>query len=174
MVRDVAPAIGTALGGPAAGIGVKFLADKLLGKPGASPAEVAAALQDMPANLQVELKKLDLEFKAHAADVGLDLEKLEVQRQQIAAQDRDSARTMQIQTRSWMPGVLSGVAVIGFLGSLGVAFFIDLPDKRMNLVMFLLGVLTALVKDVYAFTFGTNADSQRKTEMLHQQFMETP
>ena len=45
IVGTVAPALATALGGPLAGVAVKAIADKVLGKPAATEADVAAAIE---------------------------------------------------------------------------------------------------------------------------------
>lgn len=90
----------------------------------------------------------------------------QIKMEEIAQAGIASARAMQTATKSKLPPFLASSAVGGFLVCLLIAFFFDLPDKRMNLVMFLLGILTGLVKDVYGFYFGSSADSQRKTEIM--------
>ena len=66
-------------------------------------------------------------------------------------------------------GHAAAASLVAFVTAIPVGFFYNLPDKRLSRVTYLLGVLTMLVQDVYAFTFGSSADSQRNTEMLHEQ-----
>lgn len=62
VLKTAAPAIATALGGPAAGIGVKFLADKFLGNPDATEEEVYQALEQAKPEDMVKLRELDNHF----------------------------------------------------------------------------------------------------------------
>lgn len=69
ILRAVAPAIATALGGPLAGAAVSFLSSKL----GVDPAVVEQTVAGMtPADL-VKMKELDLDFQKFMADNGIKL-----------------------------------------------------------------------------------------------------
>jgi hypothetical protein len=86
LVRGVAPALATALGGPLAGAAVSFLASKL----GVDPAVVQQTVAGMgPADL-VKMKELDLQFQAAMAENGIkiDLAQAEVNKVEAASTDR--------------------------------------------------------------------------------------
>ena len=57
IVKSIAPAVGSLIGGPLAGIAVSWLGEKLLGNSGTKPAELIAALKD-PAII-VKLQELE-------------------------------------------------------------------------------------------------------------------
>jgi hypothetical protein len=76
-VRNVAPTIGTALGGPLAGTAVKLLADKFLGKQDATEAEVAAAIQGATSEQLIKLKEIDTEFKKFVMQISIEEKKIE-------------------------------------------------------------------------------------------------
>lgn len=166
LVLDMAPALGTALLGPAGGIATKFLADKLLGKPGASESEIAAAVKDMTPEMQIQLKQLELDFKKHAADVGLDLERLQLQQDQVAAADRADARAMQVEMRSWVPPTLAMLVTAGFFGILGVMLFYGLQQSSSQPLLIMLGSLGTAWTTIMAFYFGSSKGSADKTAIL--------
>lgn len=63
VVKVVAPAIATALGGPAAGLAVASLSSLLLGKSGGSTDEIAAAITNASPETLVKLRELDLQLQ---------------------------------------------------------------------------------------------------------------
>lgn len=70
ILKTVAPALATAIGGPLAGAAVSFLASKL----GVDPAVVEQTVAGMgPADL-VKLKQMDLDFKIEMAKIGISLD----------------------------------------------------------------------------------------------------
>jgi len=110
--------------------------------------EQVAALKTAEANLKIKLRELD------------------IKESEIQAADRDSARKMQIQNRSWIPAVLTILTVGGFfwllVGSAQGSFTLEGSD----IMMLLLGVLARETAGVYAYWFGSSSGSAQKTEML--------
>lgn len=86
----------------------------------------------------------------------------------IAEKDRESARSMQIQTRSWMPAVLSVLACATFGFCIYMVGFRSLPDTGHDALLILLGAVTVVFKDVYGYWLGSSAGSDRKTELMAQ------
>lgn len=149
IVKTVAPKLGTALGGPMAGIATKFIADKLLGNQDASEDEIAAAITGAtPADLQ----------KLREADQQYEIEVLRIQ-----AADRDSARKI-ADKRPQI--VLSGVYSIGYFGLIFglMAGWLALPDKGQagTLMAGLVGILTAAQSNIIQFWFGSSSGSKDK------------
>lgn len=163
VVGTVAPTIATALGGPLAGLAVKAIGGVFGLGEGATEADVAAKLAGAtPADL-LALKKADQEFDLEIRRLGVDLER-------IAAGDRDSARQMQRETRSWAVPVLASVVVSGFIASsiavLG-GYVEGLKDPLIAaLVGSVLGNITAATMLVLNFYFGTTASSRTKDEAI--------
>jgi hypothetical protein len=156
----LAPTAATLLGGPLAGLAVSAIGDALglkdstkekiveVLQSGSMTPEQIAAIKTAEANLKIKLKELDIKAE------------------EIAAQDRDSARKMQIQNRSWIPAVLTVLTVGGFfwllIGSAQGSFTLEGSD----IMMLLLGVLARETAGVYAYWFGSSSGSAQKTEML--------
>lgn len=163
IVRTVAPTAATMLGGPLAGMAVKALGDKLLGNPNATEAEVqAAVIGASPADL-VKMKEIDADLKKSLSDAGVKLE-------QIAADDRNSARQLEVQTKSYTPSILSycilGASTLAFLG---VVFGkVTLPTDPQTAVIYG-SVLTFLVtesKAILGYWFGSSSGSQNKDDTI--------
>ena len=112
LVNMVAPGVG-----PLAASGVSFLL-KALGVAEDLPdeqkkAEVERALASGNPDILLALKKADQEFAQAMA-------KLEVDLEELAVRDRESARKMKIETRDWVPGALTVMLTAGFFGMLAL------------------------------------------------------
>jgi hypothetical protein len=121
---------------------------------------VTTALQKDP-QAAVALQKAEDDFKVQMAQLQVNLDDLTVQ-------DRSSARQMQVQTRSWMPGVLAAGAVGMLAGCIYLVAFRTLPPSGHDAVILLLGTVVGMCKDVYGYVFGSSAGSDRKTELMAQ------
>lgn len=163
VVGTVAPTIATALGGPLAGLAVKAIGGVFGLGDGVSESDVAAKIAGAtPADL-LALKAADQTF-------AVDMRKLDVDLERIAATDRDSARQMQRETRSWAVPVLASVVVAGFIAAsvavLG-GWVEGLKDPLIAaLVGSVLGNITAATMLVLNFYFGTTASSRTKDETI--------
>lgn len=114
-----ASALATAFGGPLAGEAVKFVGNKILGKPDASPEEVKQALQGLSGDQIVQLKKLDLDFRAHLAEMGINLQIERIKAdsanlQSVNATMQTEAKADHWPTYTWRPfiGFVFGVMVM--------------------------------------------------------------
>ncbi len=116
-LKLLAPTAATLLGGPLAGMAVKFLADKV-GAPEGTADAVTSAIQGMSETPEgrIKLAAIDAELKEHAIDAGVHLEDL--QAQTIAAVNT----TIQAETKaehwpsySWRPfcGFVFGAMFLG-------------------------------------------------------------
>lgn len=162
VIRTVAPTVATALGGPLAGVAVRALGEKLLGKPDASEDEIAqAVLAASPADL-ARIKEAEFEFQREMAALDVDLAR-------IAAEDRASARQRQIEAKDKMPAVIAAFAIVGFFGLLALIAFVELPPNSQAPLNVMLGALGALISQIGQFFYGSSTDSRRKTVMLGEQ-----
>lgn len=162
LVRSIAPAIATALGGPLAGLAVNAIGAAVLGRDDASETEIAAALQGAKPEDLLKLKEADNAFRLKMQELGVDLER-------IAAQDRDSARTREATVGGMTCPVLAFAIVGGFLVLVGwlVSNGVSKIDAAsMGLVGTLVGYVSAKAEQVVAYYFGSSAGSARKTEQL--------
>lgn len=159
VLKNVAPAIATALGGPAAGIATKFLGNALLGDENADPEAILEAAQS-PENL-VKLKQIDADFKVKMAEAGIKLEK-------VHAEDRAGARAMAIAKGQWPQIILSTVYVLSF--SMAMYFTLtaegEFSDAQLAIIGPLIGILSYGLAQIMNFWFGSSSGSKEKTAIM--------
>jgi TPR repeat protein len=161
---SVAPALATALGGPLAGAAVKTLASQFLGKADATEDEVAEAVSKASTQELIQLKTIDTEFQKAMAQAGIDFEK-------IAAEDRNSARSREIQTHdSWTPRILATVVIGGFMACVYAVLGGHVADLKDPLITGLIGTMigytSAKADQVISYYFGSSASSKAKDETI--------
>lgn len=88
VLSTVAPTIATALGGPLAGAGVKFITDKFLGNPNATETDIAQAILSASPQDLAKLKELDNQFELEMRNQGIEFAKVEVE-SRLNAQKRE-------------------------------------------------------------------------------------
>lgn len=152
-LKTIAPTAATLLGGPLAGMAVKFLADKI-GVPEATQETVAQALQNMQETPEgrVKLAEIDSDLRKHAIDSGIDLEKLAVQNaSDINETMRAEAAAEHWPSYTWRPAIGFAVAIdlvasviIVLIAYTGVMFF-HIDPNVLSYLPALLGAMAALV-----------------------------
>lgn len=106
----------------------------------------------------------ELKFKTSLAQL-----QLETLRTQVA--DTQSARAMQMQTRSVWPGILTLVITAGFYGILWIVIAYGLPktsEAGGEAILLLLGSLTTGFSMVLTFWFGSSMGSQQKDQLIYR------
>jgi hypothetical protein len=156
-LKQIAPTIATALGGPLAGLAVDAISKAI----GIDPKDVQSTIDQgkLSAEQIGAIKQAELAMAARAQELGLDFEK-------IAVDDRKSAREMQSATQSWIPGLMAIAVTLGFFGIL-VGLMTD-HFKTSDALMLMLGSLGTAWTGIIAFYFGSSAGSQKKDDLLHQ------
>ena len=156
-LTQIAPTIATCLGGPLAGLAVTALS-KLFG---VAPDQVQSMINDnkLSADQIAAVKQEEIRFKEQTQALGLNFE-------QLAVEDRKSARDMQTTTQSIIPPLLSILVTFGFFGIL--AYLMVTPADTANTpLMIMLGSLGTAWTGIIAFYFGSSAGSQKKDAMLY-------
>lgn len=154
ILKVAAPTVATALGGPLAGLAVKFLADKL-GVPPEDEEAIVNAVQGMDQQTLVQMKQMDVEFQKFLRQNQIDLER-------IAANDRADARGMFTQTRSIIPAILSIGITFGYFAILVLMLRGELKIGDSQALLLMLGALGTSFGMVIQFWFGTSASSANK------------
>jgi hypothetical protein len=155
ILKGVAPALATAVAGPAGGAAVGWIASKL-GIDDATVDGVTKALAGNP-EMALKLKELDLEYA-----------KLEIA-------DRDSARkayaavaTSEYATK--LDKVVVPVLALGVVGLaftlIGVLMFVNTPQDQQQIIIFALGFITSAAGQVLSFYFGSSQGSKDKAKEI--------
>lgn len=160
LLKTLAPAIGTALGGPLGGAAAAFIADKL-GIESKTVEAVTEVLNSgkMTPEQVAQIKLAEIEFQKFLKQNAIDLEK-------VHAEDRGSARAMLAAVRSKVPAWLSFIVTLGYFGILGGMMTNTLEIKDSQALLLMLGSLSTAWGMVMAFWFGTTAGSAQKNELL--------
>ena len=155
-LMKLVPTIATCLGGPLAGLAVTAVSKAL----GIDEDKVQDVIDSGKLNAEqiASLKQAEIALQEQAQELGLNFE-------QLAVQDRASARDLQKETKSIIPPVLSILVTIGFFGILGGL----MSGKIMtsDALMLMLGSLGTAWTGIIAFYFGSSASSQAKDNMIH-------
>ena len=149
LLKNVAPALATAVAGPLGGAAVSAIASKL----GVSDSveEVAKAIAGDPAASQ-KLRELELEYA------------------KLAEQNTENARAMQVAALQQADAFskrfvayLSAFWSIMAVTYIGFVTFVDIPEKNIRFVDTILGfMLGTVVATVLNFWLGSSAGSRAK------------
>jgi hypothetical protein len=156
-LKQIAPTIATCLGGPLAGLAVSAVSKAL----GIDESQVQETIDSGKLNADqiASIKQAEIELQKSAQELGLNFE-------QLAVQDRSSARDMQTATHSYIPPTLSILVTFGFFGIL--SYLMVTPTDTANTpLMIMLGSLGTAWTGIIAFYFGSSAGSQKKDQMLY-------
>jgi hypothetical protein len=156
-LKTLAPTIASCLGGPLAGMAVEAVSKSL----GIDPNAVQDTINSgkLTADQIASIQSAEIALKAKAQEMNLDFE-------QLAVQDRKSARDMQTTTKSFIPPLLALIITIGFFGIL--VGMMTGKVTSSDALMLLLGSLGTAWTGVISFYFGSSASSQNKDTLLHQ------
>lgn len=155
-LSQIAPTIATCLGGPLAGLAVTAVSKAL----NISVDSVQSVLESGKLDAQqiADIKLAEIELQKQEQQLGLNFE-------QLAVQDRSSARDLQKATNSFIPPALAIIVTCGFFGIL--AYLMVHPADTANTpLMIMLGSLGTAWSGIIAFYFGSSASSRAKDQML--------
>jgi hypothetical protein len=155
-LKQIAPTVASALGGPLAGMAVSAISKAI----GVDEKEVGDLISNnkLTADQVAQIKIAEIELQKQAQELGLNFEKL-------AVDDRKSAREMQAATRSIVPPALAGIVTVGFFGILVMMLF-GKVDSNNPAILMMLGSLGTAWTGIIAYYFGSSAGSQAKTDLL--------
>jgi len=151
LLKTAAPGLATAVAGPLGGMAVKAIAEKL-----GIEDSVEAVTQHLQANpadaaklAEIDLKKLELEQK-----------------------DRQDARAREIQlatndsvpfiNKIVTPVLALGVTALSFV-LFGILIFVEVTPEAKDILIYILGVLSAAVTQILSYYFGSSQGSKDKS-----------
>lgn len=162
IVGALAPTIGTALGGPLAGIAAKYVSQALLGHQDGDDSAIELALLTATPEQLTKVKEIEAKFKVDMRNLDIDLEA-------IAVDDRKSARNMASTTSLWPQATLSAIFIGGFLSLLWVLFSgaITLDASVKDIALIMLGVLASGVTVILKFWFGGSPNDGMQMDKIY-------
>lgn len=162
-LKALAPTLATALGGPLAGLAVEAIGSAFDWSD-ATKEKVEATLKSgqLTSEQLAAVQQAEIALKSRLAELGIDLEK-------IHAADRDSARRMQNETKSLVPGFLAFLITAGFFGILIGMMAGGLKVADNTALLILLGALASSWGAVVNFYYGSSKSSEDKTFIMAKQ-----
>lgn len=159
IIATVAPGLATVLGGPLAGAAVGALSKSILGKPDGSEEELAAVINGASPEVLAKIKETDARLKVDLANAGVRIE-------EIAANDRDSARKREVLSGSGITSSLAVLYTIAYFAALWAVWKFDIPKDAKDLLLVLLGGLTGAQLQILNYYFGSSSGSTEKNKLL--------
>jgi hypothetical protein len=160
-LKGVAPTVASALGGPLAGVAVTALGNAL-GWKDATKDDVTKMLStsQLSGEQLAAVKTAELELKQHESDNNFKFAELEIR-------DRESARAMQIATKSSTPEILSWMIVVGFFALNGYLIVAGNPEALADVILGRIqGSIDMAFGTVLAFWLGTSQGSRNKDMVI--------
>ena len=186
ILKGLAPTAATLIGGPFAGLAVKFLAPALGLSPEATATTTSAvtAIQDaltkgtMTADQVVALKKAELDLQQHMADNGIKLEELKIEAAKVEAGDRaDARKNNSTRDAAWW---IASLILVTFAAMMAAVLYgcwqllqggITIKDVSTvaaisGLVGSVVGYVAANAQTVVNFIYGGSADSTKHADAM--------
>jgi len=154
LLKNVAPGLATMVAGPLGGAAVSAIAKKL-GVEDTVEA-VAQAIKSDP-------------------DAALKLREIDLKEIELADKDRDSARNREaaIANSEHAPTINKIVTPVLALGVTALSFilfailiFVDVKENAKDILIYILGVLSAAVTQILSYYFGSSQGSKDKSDEI--------
>lgn len=160
LLATIAPTVASAFGGPLAGMATQKLIGALGLAPETTREDLEKAILGATPEQLLEIKKVEQQFI-------IDMKRLDIDLEKIAAGDRDSARQREIETKDNTPKVLAGL-IVGLYIYVQWYLLSSVIDPSMkDFVLRSLGMLDAALGLVLGYYFGSSAGSRSKDETIH-------
>jgi hypothetical protein len=167
ILASAAPTVASLFGGPLAGQAVSLIESTLGIQPTGDKQAAALALLSATPDQIIALKKADDDLKQKYLDAGVSII-------QASAEDRTSARSMQIQTKSLVAPALAMTIVIAWCVIQGFLLGHSIPTDMREIVARILGTLDSALMLVLSFYFGSSSSSEGKNALIDKALGSTP
>lgn len=126
-----------------------------------------------------EKQGLDNELHKAEMDFNLEMKKLSVEEEKLSYQDVASARDREVKIQTsefgtWLGKNISAMLAIGTTILTFILFYILVFQKSLldnsskEIILYILGVLSAIITQIFSYYFGSSKGSGVKNEMLER------
>lgn len=157
FLKKIAPTIAGVVGTPAAGIALEALISAFDGDEDKARAVMRGDAQLTSADIAaIKIAEIQAAIRAKELDITLE---------QLAVDDRISARKRETQVKDNMPKILAFMIIGAFIA---MCFAVLYGENSIDTVLAgtVIGYLSAKAEQVAAYYFGSSAGSARKTELI--------
>ncbi len=161
ILQKAFPAISAAasLGGPATALAANIVGNALGVK--VDPDKLDETVEKAFTDPETRLKLIEAE-----GNLKLELEKLNVDLEKIAADDRASARAREIAVKDKTPAVLAYCILGGLFSLVGLMAFHAVPQESREVISVMIGSLATMAIGVKEYFFGSSSGSAAKTQII--------
>lgn len=159
ILATLAPTVASVLGGPLAGMATTALINGLGLAPDASKDDVMKAIANATPEQMIKIKEIESQLL-------LDLKKLDVDIERIAADNTKDARAREVATKDWTPRILAFLIIGLYIGVQAYVLGFVIPEASINIAMRSLGTLDAAVGLVLGYYFGSSVGSAKKDDHI--------
>ena len=157
ILKGIAPLAASAVGGPFAGAAMSIIAKTV----GVDEDKVEDFILSASPDQLLELKKAEMELDRWREEAG-------IRKEELAVQDRQSARQLAMEKGILAQVVLSVGYTIGYFSIMFVFVFggADVAQEEIGMINTLVGALGAAQLSILNFWFGSSKGSKDKSEAL--------
>lgn len=159
LLRQVAPAIGAAIGGPFGAVAGQALKAALGLEAEGDDDSLSKALERATPEQLLAIKEAEQRFKLDMQKLGVDVLKLD-------AEDRANARQRETLAKDKVPGTLACFVTVGFFGLLAWLMLSEPPTGSKEVLNIMLGALGAAWASIVSYYFGSSAGSAAKSKII--------
>lgn len=117
------------------------------------------------------LRQYELEHEEELARIRLEDNRIGAELEGKYLEDRQDARHRDVEfvragRQNVRGDVLAYLAIGGLLATIILVFIAEIDQTQKEILMFVLGVLSGLVKDTYSFEFGSSKDAAKSMNTM--------
>lgn len=141
-----------------------------------SSTDIVTSLADV-ADRFIQTKEEKAEFKLEMIKAQQEIQKLTMEAEKLYFEDRQSARQMQIQTKSKVPGILTMVFTVAYFLVTSFMLFFLLGKLEVELSQFvtvfistIFGAFNAIMVQIVSFYFGSSNGGEEQGSKMADAF----
>jgi len=160
VLQKVAPFLGGLVGGPV-GASVGVLIGNLLGVDPSNEESLTTALKSATPDQIIAIRQIESAERMR-------MSQLLIEEMKVHSGDRENARTMQIQTKEWMPSILGLGLMLGYFGVIAILMLFPVQQDAKEVMYMLIGTLSSALASVVSFYLGSSSGSHKKDDMIYK------